>query len=213
MWTRPERGQEFHQRTRGKLLRERILDIFRESIGVKEKFITEQVSALEGLIRSLAGVLSCGRKVLIFGNGGSAADAQHIAAEFVNRYLTDRPPLPAVALTTDTSILTAIANDFSFDEIFEKQIKALGSNGDAAWGISTSGRSANVIRGLKAAREMGLLTVGTGGPAIGAMKEVCDHYLSVEGASTPRIQETHLLVAHTIVEMVDHMLFPGPEEN
>lgn len=197
----------------GKLMRERILGIFRESIGVKQKFLADQVSALEELIRALAGVLGRGRKVLIFGNGGSAADAQHIAGEFVNRFLVDRPPLPAVALTTDTSILTAIANDFSFDEIFEKQIKALGSSGDAAWGISTSGRSTNVIRGLKAAREMGLLTVGTGGPAICAMKDVCDHYLSVEGANTPRIQETHLLVAHTIVEMVDLMLFPDLTKN
>lgn len=184
-----------------------VLEIFKLSMKMQERFITENLHVLEEIIRSIAGILGRGNKILLFGNGGSAADAQHIAAEFVNRYLIDRPPLPAIALTTDTSVLTSIANDFSYDQIFEKQVKAIGKNGDAAIGISTSGASRNVIRGLHAARQLGLITIGIGGPPQSPMKDECRYYLDVHGAPTPRIQEVHLLIGHTIVEIVDGILF------
>ncbi len=169
--------------------------------------MNRNLDALVQTARSLASALKGGKKILLFGNGGSAADAQHLAAEFVNRYLMDRPPLPAVALTTDSSVITSISNDFSYDEIFEKQIRALGQSGDVAVGISTSGRSRNVLRALETAREKDLLTVGIGGPVDGPMRQLCDHYLFVEGASTPRVQEVHMLVGHTLVELVDEMIF------
>jgi D-sedoheptulose 7-phosphate isomerase len=184
-----------------------ILEIFKQSIRLKESFVEENLDALEETIRAIAGVLGRGNKILLFGNGGSAADAQHIAAEFVNRYIIDRPPLPAVALTTDSSVLTAIANDFDYEAVFEKQVKAIGKQGDAAVGISTSGKSPNVVRGLRVAREMGLITVGIGGPADSPMAKECRHYLAVDGAPTPRIQEVHLLIGHTMVEIVDSILF------
>ncbi|MGB6067100.1 MAG: D-sedoheptulose 7-phosphate isomerase [Desulfomonilaceae bacterium] len=190
-----------------KILRNRILEIFDESVRVKESFLRTNIEVLEAVMRTLASVLGQGNKILLFGNGGSAADAQHIAAEFVNRYIMDRPPLPAVALTTDSSVLTAISNDFDYSEIFEKQIKALGKKGDAAMGISTSGKSPNVLRGLKTAEQLGLITIGIGGPADSPMKEFCRYYLNVEGAATPRIQEVHITIGHAIVEVVDRILF------
>lgn len=170
------------------------------------------MEVLEEAIRTLASVLGQGNKILLFGNGGSAADAQHIAAEFVNRYIMDRPPLPAIALTTDTSVLTAISNDFGYEEIFEKQIKALGNKGDAAVGISTSGSSPNVLRGLKVAGQRGLIPIGIGGPTESPMKEVCRYYVPVEGAATPRIQEVHITIGHAIVEVVDQILFGTGKE-
>lgn len=190
-----------------KNLRNRVLEIFRESIRLKESFLKANMEVLEEVIQTLATVLGQGNKILLFGNGGSAADAQHIAAEFVNRYMMDRPPLPAIALTTDSSVLTAIANDFAYEDIFGKQIKALGKKGDAAVGISTSGRSPNVLRGLKVAGELGLIPIGIGGPTGSPMKELCRHFLHVEGAATPRIQEVHITIGHAIVEAVDCTLF------
>ncbi len=190
-------------------MRTRIQKIFKEGIELRQSFLERNLDVLQDTILDIAETIRAGKKVLFFGNGGSAADAQHFAAEFVNRYLFDRPPLAAIALTTDTSILTAIANDFSYDEIFEKQIKALGAEGDAAVGISTSGTSRNVLRGLEVAQNKGLLTIGIGGPANSPMKSVCRHYLSVEGSSTPRVQEVHLVIGHVIVELVDQTLFQG----
>jgi D-sedoheptulose 7-phosphate isomerase len=183
--------------------------IFDESVRVKQRFLEQNLDVLARAIRAVAETIETGNKVLFFGNGGSAADAQHLAAEFVNRYLIERPPLPAVALTTDSSVVTAIANDFSFDEVFAKQIRALGKRGDCAVGISTSGRSRNVIEGLTVAAELGLRTIGLGGPSDGPMRETCEFYLAVEGAPTPRIQETHVVIGHAMVEMMDHLLFGG----
>lgn len=190
-------------------MKTRINKIFREGIELRQSFLERNVDVLQDVILDIAETIRAGKKVLFFGNGGSAADAQHFAAEFVNRYLIDRPPLAAIALTTDTSILTAISNDFSYDEIFEKQVKALGVKGDAAVGISTSGTSRNVIRGLETAQSKGLRTIGLGGPANSPMKSVCRHFLSVEGSSTPRVQEVHLVIGHIIVELVDQVLFQG----
>lgn len=194
-------------------MKSEVLEIFRQSIKLKEDFVKDNLEVLEEMIRSIAGVLGRGNKILLFGNGGSAADAQHIAAEFVNRYMIDRPPLPALALTTDSSVLTSISNDFGYDEIFVKQLKALGKKGDAAVGISTSGNSRNVIEALKCAREMGLITIGLGGPEDSPMKRECRHYLSVSGAPTPRIQEVHMVIGHTLVEIVDRLLFGTRREN
>ena len=190
-------------------MKTRIQKIFREGIELRQSFLEKNVDVLHDVILDIAKTIRAGKKVLFFGNGGSAADAQHFAAEFVNRYLIDRPPLAAIALTTDTSILTAISNDFSYDEIFEKQVNALGVEGDAAVGISTSGTSRNVLRGLETAQKKGLLTIGIGGPAKSPMKSVCRHFLSVEGSSTPRVQEVHLVIGHIIVELVDQILFQG----
>jgi D-sedoheptulose 7-phosphate isomerase len=189
-----------------KNLRNRVLEIFAESVRLKESFLKANIDVLEETIRTLATALGQGNKILLFGNGGSAADAQHIAAEFVNRYMMDRPPLPAIALTTDSSVLTAISNDFDYQEIFEKQIRALGQRGDVAFGISTSGTSRNVLRGLKQGEQQGLITIGMGGPSNSPMKEACRYYLYVEGAATPRIQEVHITIGHAIVEMVERIL-------
>jgi D-sedoheptulose 7-phosphate isomerase len=146
-------------------------------------------------------------KLMIFGNGGSAADAQHIAAEFVNKFMIERPPLPAMALTTDTSILTSVGNDYNFDDIFSKQIKALGMEGDVAWGISTSGESANVLAGLRVARNRGLRTIGMTGSGGGQMAEFAQVLLGVDAENTARIQECHITMAHIICELVDYQLF------
>lgn len=188
-------------------MKERIREIFKEGTKLRESFLDRNLDALQDAILDITETIRNEKKVLFFGNGGSAADAQHLAAEFVNRYLIDRPPLAAIALTTDTSILTAISNDFSYDEIFEKQIKALGRKGDTAIGISTSGASRNVLRGLEAARDNGLITIGIGGPADSPMKSICRRYIFVEGSSTPRIQEVQLIIGHVIVELVDEVLF------
>ena len=188
-------------------MKDRIKEIFEDSIRVKQCFLEDQTPILEKCVKTIAECMKSQGKLLIFGNGGSAADAQHLAAEFVNRYLTERPPLSAIALTTDTSVLTAIGNDYDFSEIFEKQIKAIGRNGDVALGISTSGSSVNVVKGLGMARKMGLTTIGLGGPPEAPMKEVSDLYLSVHGSVTPRVQETQIVVEHILIELVDAELF------
>lgn len=144
-----------------------------------------------------------GRKILVFGNGGSASQAQHFAAELVNRYLEIRPPLPAVSLATDTSALTSIANDSSFDQVFSRQIEALGIKGDTALGISTSGSSPNVVAAFKSAREKGLVTVALTGQGGGELGSICDFVLDVPSLSTPRIQEVHLLILHCLAEELE----------
>lgn len=151
--------------------------------------------------------LAKGGKLLIFGNGGSAADAQHLSGEMVNRFLMERPSLPAIALTTDTSVLTAIGNDYSFDEIFVKQIKGLGKEGDIALGISTSGRSPNVVKALAAARAKGLINIGLTGREGRDMEPLCDCLVCAPSEETPRIQEVHALAIHILCELVDVKLF------
>ena len=188
-------------------MRNRIMEIFSETAEIKNKFLRSNLTILEDVIRTLTEIIGRGNKILLFGNGGSAADAQHIAAEFVNRYRIDRPPLPALALTTDTSVLTAIANDFGYDNLFEKQVNALGKQGDAAFGISTSGNSVNVNKGLQTAQELGIVTVGLGGPGSCPMENFCDYFISVDGGPTPRIQEVHHIIGHIIVELVEESLF------
>jgi D-sedoheptulose 7-phosphate isomerase len=180
----------------------------KESVQVKERFFKENDDMVIEAARQVAACFASGHKVLLFGNGGSAADAQHIAAEFVNRFKVERRPLPAVALTTDTSVLTSIGNDYAFDEVFSKQVMALGKRGDVAWGISTSGNSKNVVLAMDAALEIGVLTLGLTGCGGGAMAGKYDMNLTVESDQTPYIQETHITVGHILCDLVDRILFP-----
>jgi D-sedoheptulose 7-phosphate isomerase len=189
-------------------MKDAITTAFEESIRVKQAFQRDNLDSLMLAIDAIAAAFQRGNKLLIFGNGGSAADAQHIAAEFVNRFLIERPPLPAIALTTDTSVLTSIGNDYDYKQIFEKQVRALGKPGDCALAISTSGNSANVLLGIDACKEREITTVGLTGGNGGKMAGRVDFLLNVsEGKNSARIQETHILVAHVICEIVDQKLF------
>ncbi len=185
--------------------------ILEESIRVKDRSIKKEAHRLAECAGRIAESLSRGGKVLVFGNGGSAADAQHIAAEFVNRFKIERNPLAAIALTTDSSIITSIGNDYSFDQIFSKQLHALGREGDIAIGISTSGNSKNVIEAIHVAGKTGLFTIGMTGYG-GALAEIVDVVLSVESNTTARIQETHITMAHILCDLVDRSLFPNKFE-
>lgn len=184
-----------------------IAQILEESIRVKRQAVTEQTETLAAAADMLTTCLASGHKILVFGNGGSAADAQHLAAEFVNRFQIERPPLAALALTTDTSVLTSIGNDYAFEQIFAKQIQALGRRDDVAWGLSTSGNSPNVVAGLKAARELGLHCLGMTGRG-GALEEASDLVLRVSAEATARIQETHIVMGHILCQLVEQRLFP-----
>jgi D-sedoheptulose 7-phosphate isomerase len=190
-------------------VREKILQAAQESSQVKEQFFRDNVDAIVETIHVITDSLRRGNKILIFGNGGSAADAQHIAAEFINRFLFNRAPLPAIALTTDTSILTSISNDMDFSLIFARQIEALGHKGDIAWGITTSGTSPNMIEGFRKATEMGMKTIALTGKDGGEVLRMADYALNVNSSSTPRIQEVHITVSHIICELVEGALFPS----
>jgi D-sedoheptulose 7-phosphate isomerase len=191
-------------------MKDAITQAFAESIRVKQAFLRDNLTTLMSAIDVLSECFRQGNKLMLFGNGGSAADAQHIAAEFTNRFLIERPPLPAIALTTDTSALTAIANDYDYSQIFAKQVRALGKPGDIALAISTSGNSANVIAAIDACREQRISTIGLTGGNGGKMAAKVDYLLRVsESNNSPRIQETHILVGHVICEIVDQTLFPS----
>lgn len=188
-------------------LKDKILEISKVSREVQEKFIEFESEKIIEVVYLAKEVISKSGKILIFGNGGSAADAQHLAAELVNRFKKERLPIPAISLATDTSILTAIANDYDFSEVFSKQILALGKKGDIAFGISTSGKSPNVISALKVAKNLGLHTVGLSGGDGGLMKDFCDYLILVPSYETPRIQEGHLLFLHIFSELLEELLF------
>jgi len=191
-------------------MKEEILQAFKDSSEVKARFVRNHADLLIQVVKVLVAAFKGGHKVLLFGNGGSAADAQHLAAEFVNRFLIERPPLPAIALTTDTSILTSISNDYGYADTFAKQVKALGKEGDVAVGISTSGTAANVVKAIKVAKDMGMKTVGLTGGDGGDLAKIVDFALVVDSSATPRIQETHITIGHVLCEMVDRMLFQQP---
>ena len=188
---------------------ERLRRIAAESLALKQRFFEENAGLLVEVGRRLCESLRAGGKVLTFGNGGSAADAQHFAGELVGRFLRDRPGLPALALTTDASVLTALANDFGYEAVFKRQIEAHGRPGDVAVGISTSGKSPNVLEGLRAARGRRLVTVGLCGEAVTPMRGLCDHVICVPSRTTARIQEVHILVGHILCQIVDETLYPA----
>lgn len=169
-------------------------------------------AALHGAVADVAAVcvaaLRRGNKLLFAGNGGSAADAQHLAGELVNRFMYDRPGLPALALTTDSSILTAIGNDYGYEHVFARQVEALGTKGDVFVGLSTSGHSPNVLGALAAARRGGLVTVGLSGRSGGEMGPRCDHLLRVPADLTPNIQEGHIAIGHVLCALIERALFP-----
>jgi D-sedoheptulose 7-phosphate isomerase len=190
----------------GTMSEERVREIAAESVALKQRFFDANAALLVRCARAIAERLRAGGKVLIFGNGGSAADAQHFAAELMGRFARERAALPALALTTDTSALTAIGNDYGFERICARQIEAPGGAGDVAIGISTSGRSANVVAALTTARARGLLTIGLTGRGGGALPPLCDVLVDVPHSDTARIQEVHAMVVHVLSELVEESL-------
>ncbi|MCK4401097.1 D-sedoheptulose 7-phosphate isomerase [bacterium] len=184
-----------------------IIEILEESITVKQDIIARQIDVIVKIVNSIADVLSSGGKLLVFGNGGSAADAQHMAAELVGRFELERSALPAIALTTDSSVITSISNDYSFNEIFSRQIEALGTQKDIALGISTSGNSENVLAGIRKAKSMELTTIGFSGGEGGELSKIADLCFIAPSSSTPRIQEAHITVIHIICKLVEEKLY------
>jgi D-sedoheptulose 7-phosphate isomerase len=182
---------------------EGVLAVAADSVALKQRFFAESAPLLVEVGRRIAESLRSGGKVLTFGNGGSAADAQHLAGELVGRFLKDRPALAAVALTTDPSVITAIGNDMGYDAVFRRQVEALGRPGDVAVGISTSGRSPNVVEALRVARERGLLTVGLTGGGGGRLGGLVHYLIDVPHHGTPRIQEVHGMVVHILCEIIE----------
>ncbi len=181
--------------------------IYADSVRVGRSFIEENATNIVLAAQKIAQAFTNDRKLLLCGNGGSAADAQHIAAEFVNRFQLERPPLPAIALTTDTSIITSIGNDYSFDQIFSKQIKANGSDGDVLLAISTSGNSKNVVEAVNSALKRNIYTIGLLGGDGGALKPLVHLPLIAADRVTARIQESHILAGHIICYLTDYILF------
>lgn len=180
-----------------------IEEIFEESIQVKRAALRQNKEAMLAVVNMLTAALKKGRKIIFFGNGGSAADSQHIAAEFIGRFQKERRALAAIALTTDTSVLTALGNDYGFNILFSRQIEGIGQKGDVAFGISTSGNSVNVIEGVKKARRMGLKTISMTGNSGGKLARLTDISLIVPAKNTARIQESHICMAHAICELVE----------
>jgi D-sedoheptulose 7-phosphate isomerase len=195
-----EQGTEFQNQVRTAIT---------ASIAAKQQLLADGqiVSTLARVSQILVDALRNGNKLMVFGNGGSAADAQHIAAEFVGRFAFNRPALPALALSVNSSCVTAIGNDYGFDLVFARQVEALARRGDVAVGISTSGNSPNVIRGLEAAGRMGVHTVGFAGAGGGKLKETADFCLCAPSAETPRIQECHILMGHILSEIAEREIF------
>ncbi len=183
-------------------LRQKIMRQCREVTALKEQFFSQNADAIGECARAIARAFDAGGKLLVFGNGGSSCDALHLSVEFMHPIIEKRPALPAIALTTDTAILTAVGNDQDFSMAFVHQLKLLGRRGDIALGISTSGKSANVNRALQAARELGMLTVGFAGRDGGRMPAACDHCFIVSSFSIPRIQETHETLLHILWDLV-----------
>ncbi len=184
-----------------------IYSVLEESINIKKEFVEKNIENIISLAKKIAEAFSKDNKLLLCGNGGSAADAQHIAAEFVNRFILERTPLPAIALTTDTSIITSIANDYSFEHVFSKQIKAIGRAGDVMLAISTSGNSENVIQAVNTAKDMGIYTAALTGGDGGRLAKIVDIPIIVASNSVPRVQEVHIMAGHMICQLVDYILF------
>jgi len=191
------------------LMKEYVLDSFKNSIKTKQAILEDEniISSIHKISAKIVESINGGGKVLIAGNGGSAADAQHVAGEFVNRFHFDRPGLPCIALSTDTSVLTAVGNDYAFDLVFKKQIEALGKAGDIFIGITTSGNSPNIVEAMKLCKEKGIATVGLTGQKAGKIDDFCDCMIKVPSSETPRVQESHILVEHIICGIVEASIF------
>jgi D-sedoheptulose 7-phosphate isomerase len=187
-------------------MRERIKDILLESIQVKEEILRNQIESIFEISQLMIACLKKGGKVIVFGNGGSAGDSQHIAAELVGRFKKDRSALAGIALTTNTSILTSLANDYGYDVVFSRQVEALGKKNDVVLGISTSGKAKNVALGIKQAKKMGIKTVALSGGDGGELVKLADVSLLVPSNITARIQEAHITIAHIICEMIEQEL-------
>jgi D-sedoheptulose 7-phosphate isomerase len=187
-----------------------IANEMRESAGViaAMQADTRLAAAIEAAAAACVGALKAGAKLLFMGNGGSAADSQHLAGEMVSRFAYDRPGLPAFALTTDTSVLTAIGNDYGYELLFKRQVQAVGKPGDVLFGITTSGRSPNIIAALEAGRAMGLVTVGMTGNLGERITKVVDHCIEIPSGSTPKIQEGHIICGHIICGLIESAMFP-----
>jgi D-sedoheptulose 7-phosphate isomerase len=195
----------------GAVLQDEIRSIFAATAEAQRAFVARHADALAAVVQATTEALRRRQTLFFFGNGGSAADARHLAAEFTNRYLLDRPPLPAIALTTDSSALTSIANDFGYEQIFSKQLEALARSGDVAFAISTSGNAANVLRAVDVCKARGVVTVAITGGTGGALAQRTDHVLCVDATRmTPRIQETHSVIGHVICELVERELAAKP---
>jgi len=187
-------------------MRERIKDILLESIQVKEVILRNQIGQIAEIAQLMIDCLKKDGKVIVFGNGGSASDSQHIAAELVGRFKKDRSALAAIALTTNTSIITSLANDYGYDVVFSRQVEALGKKNDVVLGISTSGKAKNVALGIKQAKKMGIKTVALSGGDGGDIVKLADVSLVVPSKITARIQEAHITIAHIICEMIEQEL-------
>jgi D-sedoheptulose 7-phosphate isomerase len=183
----------------------------RETATIISKMLTDEIllTSVENAAKTCIQAIKNGNKILLAGNGGSAADAQHIAGEFVSRFAFDRPGLSAIALTTDTSILTAIGNDYGYEKLFARQVQAHARKGDVLIAYSTSGKSPNIINALKEAKSHGLLCIGMTGNLGGPMHELCDHYLAVPSGDTPKIQEGHAVLGHILCGLVELKIFKG----
>jgi D-sedoheptulose 7-phosphate isomerase len=188
-------------------MKEQAIKAFEESADIKRHFVQEHADRIVQVAQIIAGAFREGHKVLLFGNGGSSTDASHIAAEFVGRYHRERRPLPALALATDMAAITCIANDYDYAEIFARQVKAHGQKGDVAIAISTSGNSPNVLKGLDAARELGLTTVGWTGGKGGKLSGMVEYLFVVPSTVTARIQECHITLGHVLCELIEEGLF------
>jgi D-sedoheptulose 7-phosphate isomerase len=187
-------------------MKDAVKRIFEESIEVKRETLTRNLAPIISAAQAVISALRGGHKLFFCGNGGSAADSQHIAAEFVGRFQKERRAWPAIALTTDTSALTALGNDYSFDIVFSRQLQALGQKGDVLFAISTSGNSKNVLEAVKAAKALGMTTIGMTGGKGGSLAGLCDIAIIAASSTTARIQESHLVIFHTICELAENNL-------
>lgn len=187
-------------------MKERVLSAFTESTTVKQQFAHEHADRIVQVVKLIATAFRQGHKILLFGNGGSATDAAHLAAEFVGRYKRERAPLPAIALATDIAAITSIANDYGFDELFARQVRAHGQKGDIAIAISTSGNSPNVLKGVDAARACGLTTIGWTGGTGGKLAGLVEYLFVVPSTITARIQESHITLGHVLCELIEEQL-------
>lgn len=186
-----------------------IREIIQTSIDTKKNVLDNPnlLNSIQQIVQTIVTALRNGNKVLFCGNGGSAADAQHLAAELSGRFYSDRDPLPSEALHCNSSYLTAVANDYGYDVVYSRLVKGIGKQGDILVGLSTSGNSTNIIKAMEQARQLGMINVGFTGESGGSMKDLCDHLINVPSKDTPRIQEVHIMVGHIVCQLVEEQLF------